>query len=278
MKLSALLLILSIVYGISFHSSCQNLIMTGNVDDTKSGTEHTNHRKDVPTDNIIETIPGLPGNSDVVQVWQLDFNCYKDGSRKYFYPAAGIHTRINIGFGKVWQDMSIKPDLFVNDTLVATENFTVSNIINTDSIITSAQFRLEGFCGCYTRFKQMSATPEDKGSFLHDYMYVNMALEKGIFKYTRNPVNIHFENIPNGTYQVLFVTSDWQQDRRWNVKGESFNINVPHAPRTYSITKNSALSPEFTIEDHSIDLVFSRFSENVGHDASIAGIVVMQLR
>ena len=230
------------------------------------------------TESIIETIPGLPRNSEVVQVWQLDFNCYRDDSQKYFYPASGIHTSINIGFGKVWQDMLIKPDLAVNDTLVAVENFTVSDIVNTDSKITSAQFRLEGFCGCYTRFEQMGATPEEKGSFFHDYMYVNMATGvREIFKDVSEPVTMHFENIPNGTYQVLFVTSDWKQDRRWNVKGEGFDLNVPHAPGSYSITKNSALSPELEIEDHSIDLVFSRNRDNVDHDASIAGIVVMQL-
>ncbi len=104
----------------------------------------------------------------------------------------------------------------------------------------------------------MIATPEEKGSLFHDYMYVNMAEDLEVFKYVNNPIILYFENIPKGIYHVLLVTSEWRQDRRWNVKGEDFNLNVPHAPGTNSITENSALSPEFKIEDHSMDLVFSR--------------------
>lgn len=230
---------------------------------------------DVDPSQIIEIIPGLPTNSEVLQIWQLDFNCHRDGTRNWFTPAAGIHTQIDLGFGTSWNDMRIKPDISNGnqfDEAFALDDFTVDNLSNSAGNGSNVRFRVDGRVGCYARFNEAPATPTTAGSLFHDYMFFDLASGAlGI----GDPINVHVENIPNGTYSVLLITSDWNSDRRWQANGEGFNLNVPHAPRSFSITQNSVQTPKFDVVDGSIDMQWGAVDGNT-HDASVAGIVVIQ--
>ena len=230
---------------------------------------------DVDPSQIIEIIPGLPNNSEVLQVWQLDFNCHRDDTRNWFTPAAGIHSQIDLGFGTSWNDMRIKPNISNGnefDEAFALDDFAVDNLRNSAGNGTNARFSVEGRVGCYARFNEAPATPTTAGSLFHDYMFFDLASGAlGI----GNPIDVHVENIPNGTYAVLLITSDWNSDRRWQANGEGISLNVPHAPRSFSITQNSVQTPKFDVVDGSIDMQWGAVDGNT-HDASVGGIIVIQ--
>lgn len=230
---------------------------------------------DVDPSGIIEMIPGLPNRSEVLQIWQLDFNCHRDGTRNWFTPSAGIHTQIDLGFGTSWNDMRIKPNISNGnqfDEAFSLDDFTVDDLRNSVGEGTNARFRVDGRVGCYARFNEAPATPTTAGSLFHDYMFFDLASGAlGI----GNPINVHVENIPNGTYSLLLITSDWNSDRRWQANGEGFYLSVPHAPKSFSITQNSVQTPKFDVVDGSIDMQWGAVDGNT-HDASVAGIIVIQ--
>ena len=227
-------------------------------------------RTDFDPAELTEFLPELPRNSQVKNVWQVDFNCYNDSDDTWFAKLPDVHTEINIGFGNTWVNAEIKPTIRnpVNNERVGQLNPVFNDLVKSDGTSSTARIVINGTIGCYAR----DVTPATAvGSLLHDYMWFDIV--SGFI--ADGPLDVHIDNIPNGTYAVLFITSDdASHQREYAVSGEGFDVDVPWAPNSNSVAASSTLSPQFTVADGSIDTTWRR--NNADRDGSPSGMIVIQ--
>ncbi len=227
-------------------------------------------RPDFEPSELTEFIPSLPKNSQVKDVWQIDFNCYNDSNDVWFAKLPDVHSEINIGFGDKWANAEIKPTIrnTANNERVGQLNPVFSNLVKSDGASSTARIAINGIIGCYTR----DVTPATAvGSLLHDYMWFDL-ISNFI---AAGPIDVRVDNLPNGTYSVLYITSDNSaHQREYTVSGEGFSVNVPWAPNSNSVAASSVLSPQFTIADGSIDTTWRR--NNSVRDGSPSGMIVIR--
>jgi hypothetical protein len=212
----------------------------------------------------------LPEADQVLDAWQLDFECDRNFSDNGVEKAT---TALELGYGTAWNGLSFDP----NDGRLF-EDPEATDLVRANGSGSSVSFSLSGVppdptarVGCYNIGGQSHDEPSHEDSLLRDHWWMDRTADETVSR----EVVARLSGLPSGRYAVVLVTNESPHDppRAWNAVIQGLQIDVPHMPNAGRQANQRIVSNLSVTEDE----LTMRWLMPDGNDASPAGLVVMRV-